>query len=88
MSYSYRLDPNYHSEDETKKEERMTKDEAFQEFEKATRKIDKEAYEAREKAREVLRARLELLREQAHEELRVIRAMSQKTRKIGEEKRQ
>lgn len=58
----------------------MTRDEAFQQYEKELAKIDKEAFEARRRVRATLNERLTALRVKHHEELKAIRTIQQKVR--------
>lgn len=59
----------------------MTRDEAFKEYEEILAKIDKQSHEARAEARAILQERLNVIRIALHEELRVIRAIQQKTKR-------
>ena len=59
----------------------MTKDEAFKEYEETLDKLNKEHNRAREEARTTLQERLKTLREKAHDDLKVIRALTQKTKR-------
>lgn len=50
------------------KEGKVTKDEAFQQYQEALEKIDKQVHEAKEDARAVLREQLKALRDLSHRE--------------------
>ena len=58
------------------------RDEAFLQYEETLARISKQSHEAMELARTTLRRKLKFLRLEAHEELKAIRVLEQKTKRV------